>query len=331
VQARVVRNYFAAILALVTLIPDRVGGQAPASLHYNPAKAPRAVELLEQARTAAGGREKLEQVTSLAISMRVRRFFRYISIKSPVSAEQKEKIIKASLSIEIQLPDKFRKYVTSSTLRGFKYSYAEVVNGQRAWRDPPLQAPSANRDPRVIEVADIERSLAYQAQNAREQLSFYALAWLIRVLPGDPTRFNFEGWMQTDNGKVDVLSAFAPDDYEILIMLDQKTHLPAEFDSSYMGVRSLPVVVEGTALSRRDYNRMIELAQRERKDQMTAPKQRSMKRQVSDYRPVAGILFPHRLVTSIDGRPVEELDITSINVNRPLSPKHFEPKPQKTP
>jgi len=330
-QARVTRNYLAVIVVLLILSPGRARDQAPKSPRYDPAKVARALELLEQARKAAGGKEKLEQVASLEISMHVRRFFRYISVKSPVSVEQKEKTLKASLSIEILLPDKFRKHVSSTTLTGFSYSYDEVVNGKRAWRDPPLRAPSSSRDQRVIDVADFERNLAYEAQNAREQLSFYTLAWLIRSLPGHPAEFNFEGWMQTEGGKVDVLSVYASYEFETLMMLDQTTHLPAEFESTYLGVHNLPVIIEGVALSRKDYDRMIELARQQRKAQATTPRRIILSRRVSDFRLVSGILFPHRLVTSIDGKPAEELDVTSIHTNRRPNPNHFEQKPQKKP
>jgi hypothetical protein len=328
VRARAPGCFAVFVLAVLAFSSEPVRGQAQETRRYDPAKAARANNLLDQARIAAGGKEELQRVTSLTVSMRARRFVRYISIVSPVSVVQKEKTLKGSLSIELQLPDKFRKRVSSTTLLGRSYSYVEIVNGDRAWREPPLQAPSSNRDPRLIDVNDFERSLVYQAQGARGQLSFYALALLIRAVPGDPLKFNYEGWMKTDSGTADVLSASGPTDSGTLVMLDQKTHLPMEYDSSYSGVRSLPVVIEGLTFNRRDYNRMLQRAVQERKAQTATPRTLIIQRRVSDYRQVSGILFPHRLVTLIDERPVEELVITKITVNRRLIPKEFEPDPR---
>lgn len=331
-RARIAGGSMALVLALLIPMPESAREQAREPLRYDPAKAARANELLDQARIAAGGKEELQSVSSLAVSMRVRRFVRYLAVVSPVSTVQKDKILKGSLSVEIQMPDKFRKHVSSTTLLGHRYSYVEVVNGERAWREPPLQAVSSNRDQRLIDVADFERSLAYAAQSARDQLSFYALAWLIRTLPGGPLKFNSEGWMQTDSGKADVLSAFGSADYATLLMLDQKTHLPTEFESSFLAVRGLPVIVEGIALGPRNYYRMRELARQEAKAQAARPKQFIiLKRRVSDYRRVSGILIPHLLVTSLDGKPVEELVITDVKVNLRLKPKDFEPNPRYKP
>jgi hypothetical protein len=330
VRVRVVGNTLALILALLIPSPGCVRGQARESPRYDPAKAPRAIDLLEQARIAAGGKEELQRVATLSVSLRVRRFVRYIAV-SPRSVVQKEKTLNGKLSIELQLPDRFRKDVSSTTLLGNHYSYAEVVNGERAWREPALQAQSSNRDPRLVDVSDFERSLAYQARSVRQQLAFYVLAWLIRVLPGEPLKFNYEGWMQADGVRADVISAFGSGDYGTLLMLDQKTHLPTEFDSSFSGVRSLPVVLEGIPMSRRDFNLMVEKARAERKAQITPPRSLIIKTQLSDYRPVSGILFPHRMVTSIDGKPLEELLIRKIDVNQRLKPKDFEPNPRFKP
>ena len=322
---------FAVISAFLVLAPCCVRGQARKSPRYDPARAARADGLLEQARLAVGGKEELQRVESLTVSLQVRRFIRYIAVMSPTSVTQKDATRNGSLSIELRMPDKFRKHFSGTTLLNNRFSYVEVVNGDRAWREPPLQAQSSNRDPRLVDVSDFERSMAYQAQSAREQLAFFSLAWLIRVLPGDPLRFNYEGWMQKDGGKVEVISAFGSGDDATLLMLDQNTHLPTEFDSSVDGVRSLPVVIEGAAITRRDFNRLMERAAQERKAQRTPPRRIIIQSSLSDYRRISGILIPHRMVTSIDGRPVEELVIRKIVVNQRLRPKDFEPKPQKKP
>jgi hypothetical protein len=294
--------------------------------NYDPARAARAMELLGQARVAAGGEKELQGVTSVSASIRLRRLVRYISVVSPKKVVQKEKTLTGSISIELQLPDRFRKRVATSTLLGNKYSYVEVVNGERVWREPTLQAASSNRDPRLIDVSDFERSLANQARSVREQFSFYAFVWLIRILPDNSLRFNFAGWMKTDSGNADVLTAYDLANNRAWLLLDQKTHLPKGFDSSYSIVRMVPVVVEGFVVTRNDYFRMMEKAREERRAQIKPAQRILFQTRLSDYRRVAGILLPHRMATLIEGKLYEEMEITKIEINRRLNPKDFEPK-----
>jgi hypothetical protein len=162
-----------ACLLAVLVVP--AGGAleqaAPERDKYDAAKAVRARELIRQARTAAGGEQALQSVTSLSATGQLRRFVKYVYIKSPTRVEEREKVLKGKISIEFLLPDKYRKSVSTSTLLETKYSYTEVMSGGRAWRNPPLQAQSSSKSRHVIDVRDFERSLAYQALNARQQLT----------------------------------------------------------------------------------------------------------------------------------------------------------------
>jgi hypothetical protein len=326
VRVHLAGNFLAFLLAVLAVSLEHARGQALETGNYDPTRAARAMELLGQARAAAGGEKELQGVTSVSASIRLRRLIRYISVVSPKKVVQKEKTLTGSISIELQLPDKFRKRVTTFTLLGNKYSYVAVVNGERGWREPPLLAASSNRDPRLIDVSDFEKSLANQARSTREQLSFYAFAWLIRMLPDDSLRFNFAGWMKTESGNADVLTAYDLANNRALLLLDQKTHLPNGFDSIYSTVRMVPVVVEGVVVTRNEFIRMMEKAREERRAQLKPAQRTLFQTRLSDYRRVADILLPHRVTTLIEGKLYEEMEITKIEISRRLNPKDFEPK-----
>jgi hypothetical protein len=303
-------------------------GQAPEVPKYHPDRAARAEELLRQAQDAAGG-EALRGVTSLTASISLRRVVEYIAVTSPTNAVRRDKNLKGRISIECSFPDKFLKRISTSTLSGYKYSYLEAVNGDRAWRDPPLQAVATSRDRHAIDVSDFERSLAYQAQGARQQLAFYTLALLARVLPGGSLQFNSAGWTEIEGRKADVILAFGLGDYNARLLFDQKSHLLVGFESSFFAVRRLPVTVESFVLSYSDGYRLAEKARQERLAQNRRPQQSSIQIRLSDHRPVAGVLLPHQITTIIDGRLAEELEVTKYRINTRINPNDFAPKPAR--
>ncbi len=325
----VAAGIFACITIALAVSHAGAPGQAQESLNYDPADRARAEEMLTQARNAIGGEAMLKGVMSFSASIGLRRIVEYISVKSPKDALRRNKVLKGKISIECQFPDKFRKHVSTSTLSGFKYSFAETVDGDLAWRDPPLQPPTSGRDPRLIDVSDFEKSLAYQAQGARQQLSFYALALLVRAVPGAPLKFSRTGWTQTESGKADVVMADGLTDYHVWLLLDQKTHLLLGFDSSYTAVRRIPVLVETMTLTFRGQYLLAEKARQERAAQSRQPQVSRIQMRFSDHRRVAGVLLPQRLTTAINGKLVEEMLVEKYEINPRLNPKTFEPKPQE--
>ncbi len=328
-RAHAVISLLFGILTLPAAAFQGAGAEPRQSGKYDPAGRAKASELLEKSWRASGSERALQQVASLSVSMNLRRHISYISVESPETAKQKEKILSGKISIEMQFPDKFRKKVSTSTLSGNKYSYFEVVNGDRAWRDPPLQAASSRRDPKVIDVGDFERSLSYQEQGARQQFSYYTLAWFSRNLPGDPVKFNLDDRMQVNDESADILIIEGLTDPPLRFLLDRNTHLPLGFDSIVRTALAPRVIVEGNVFGRGEVERMLEKAREVRKAQMKPPRQVTIQTRFSDRRRVGGILIPFHMTTSIEGKIYEELFITKIEINHHLNPQDFEQKPRK--
>lgn len=290
-----------------------------------------AADLLARARQAAGGDDSLNRITGLSAAIRVRRFVEYISVTSPTKAVRRRKVLKGRIDVDMQLPDKFRKHVSIATFSRFPNTYVEVVNGDRAWRDPPLRAESSSPQRHVIDVSDFERSLAFQAQNARQQLSFFTLALLVRVFPSWQLNFRSAGWMKTEAGQAEVINVQGPDDSRMRLLLDRASRMLTAFDSSFAAVVRLPVVVEGSSLTRAGMIAMVQKAMRERRAQEKSQPQLSrIEIRFSDHRRIEGVLLPHRISTYVGGKLVEEMVVTSYRINPRFAPKTFEPKSTKS-
>lgn len=323
-------SFMLACIWAVLIVPvEGAQEQAPERGTSDAPKVTRAEVLIRQARKAAGSEEALRSLTSLSASGKLRRFIKCVYVKSPTTIEEREKALKGKISIEFLLPDKYRLSVSTSTVLGTKYSYAEVVNGDGAWRNPPLRAEPSSKNRHVIDVRDFERSLAYQALSARQQLTIYSLAWLAQGLPSYPLDRSYEGWLQTKDGKAEVISVSGAEDFQLWFLLNQETRLPLGFIGSVVASQAEPVLFEGNYLFSVSYLRSLqERARQERAIQAAKrPRRFELRVLLSDHRRVAGILLPHRLTIMVDGRRVEEVAITKFEVSRPLNPKKFERKP----
>ena len=109
------------------------------------AKSERAEELVKLARVALGGEEALGSVQTLAVSAKLRRPIKYVSVQSPKKVVEKEKVLSGKVELDFLMPDRFRKRTSGERLIGFPFAYIEVVNGDRAWRNPPLRTISSHQ------------------------------------------------------------------------------------------------------------------------------------------------------------------------------------------
>jgi len=160
------------------------------------ANSAQAMELLRRAREALGGEQALERIKSLSVSGKVRTPVKYVSIQSAKKVVEKEKTLSGKVELDFLLPDKFRKRSTGKRLSGFPFSYFQVVNGERAWRNPPMRAISSDRDRRVIDVGDFERTIELQERGARRELTIYLFVLLLKSIPSYPLKYCYLGRVQ---------------------------------------------------------------------------------------------------------------------------------------
>ncbi|HZS06997.1 MAG TPA: hypothetical protein VFD58_19330 [Blastocatellia bacterium] len=306
--------------SLATLAQDHVPDKAALSA--------RAQELLRQSRMALGGEDALGKVQSLSASGKLRQFMKYAVVTSPTEVRDREKTVSGKVEVDFLFPDRFRKQVSSSTLTGFGYTYAEVLNGDRAWRNPPLPPQTSQKDRRVIDVSDVTESYARQAETARAQISFYTLGWLLRTPPSFPVELIYAGQVDYENRPADAILV-GNDAFRPLLLLDQKTHLPLAIVFSYVEAPRETVIVEVASVSARYIRDTYLKARQERKARAKPPQRQEMHLRFSDHRQVAGVLLPHRLTVVLNGRVIEELEIRDFEINRPINPKKFEGQPEE--
>jgi hypothetical protein len=293
------------------------------------AKSEQAEELIKLARVALGGEEALGSIQTLSVSAKLRRPIKYVSVQSPQKVVEKEKVLSGKIELDFLLPDRFRKRTSADRLVGFPYSYIEVVNGGRAWRNPPLRAISSHRDSRVIDVDDFEKTIELQRRGARQQLTIYSLGLLLKALPTYPLRYSYLGRMKSLAGEANAIAVADPENNQMYLLLDPESNLPLAFSWTFIARRHKPVITEAVGFYNSRYFRETRLrAQREWRERTTPPQRCEMHMIFSDYRLVYRVLLPHRITTTLNNEIIEELTFKEFEINRSINPKKFEGEPE---
>jgi hypothetical protein len=300
----------------------------PKNLQDKVASAAHANELLRRARVAAGFENAESGIQTLSFSAKSQRFSRYISVQSPTKVEEKERTLGGKIEADCWLPDKFRLKRKGSTLTGFGFSYTEIVNGDQAWRDPPMSVRSFGRDSRVIDVGDVERTLLMQTRTARQQIAFYSLGWLLQAPPSLQVELSYAGLYQLEGRPADVVVAQGQEGFRILLLFDRQTNLLAALATGFFDSYRETVIVEAASVDPRYMRATFARAREERRARTQSPKSHEVLWVFSDYRQVAGVTLPHRTEIKFDGRVIEDLAINEFKINHPANPKKFDGKPE---
>jgi hypothetical protein len=318
------------VTALLCLCP----GSAQEQLDEQ-AKLARGQSLLKQARAALGGEAAFEKLQTLSVGLKVQRFVKYVSVQGPEKVVEKERTLSGKIKLEFLLPDKFRRKFSVETFNSFKITFTEFLNGEKAWRDPPLQVRSANGDNRVVDVGDVERTLNLQTQNAQQQMSFFTLMYLLQTPSSVPTKWRAEGvyrlsdqTLGSEPKDVEVMLGEGPDNFRPIMLFEPSTHLPLGVAVAYAEAVRPTVLVEVGAFDRNYLRRCYQRAAQERRARTGRPRIHEMRWLLSDYRQVNGLLWSYRITITRDGEKLEEMLVTELEVNRPINPKRFEGEPQ---
>jgi hypothetical protein len=122
----------------------------------------------------------------------------------------------------------------------------------------------------------------------------------------------------------------------VRIFVDQQTHLPLMLQYTEVRPRIMidgrgrgggrgpggpPPGRGGDPEQRPDREEM-----RRRMEQMPPPAPSNVSLYLADYQTVEGVMLPHRLTYSVDGKPVEEWTIEKARINPALNADFFEKK-----
>jgi hypothetical protein len=289
----------------------------------------RAKELIKLARAAIGGEEALSRIQTITATGKYNRFVKYTSVQSPKKVEAKRKALPGKMKFEFALPDKFRRRIVGSRLRGFDYSFAQVVNGAEAWRDPPTRPMSSYNDGRVIDVGDVERTAFIQATSAKQELSYYSIGWLMLPLPGYPLEMSYLGLYQLGAEKTHAIVAEGKSGFRFTLLLDTKNYEPVALAISFVEEIRPVVVVEAAAFFDRKFRQdTFARARAELKAQAKPPQPCELLIRFSDRRPVNGVMLPFRVTTALNGDVIEEMTMSRFEFNRRIKMKKFAGPPE---
>jgi hypothetical protein len=265
----------------------------------------KAEQLMAQARAALGGEKALAKVQGLTATGAYQR-------------TMPDRQLSGEVTIDLLLPDKLLRtesmnpmgdttIVTEQGLNGEK-----LLRSQRTLNGPPGLVVRAGAAP----TGDAE---VQAIRNAHADLARTALAFLLTSPASLRLEFSSGGEAESDEGKADVVDATGAGNFAARIFLDQKSHRPLMI--TYRGVaprvmiqtRQGPPPEGGRGRGEPSHDAPA----------APAPQVVDIVLYLDDYKAVDGVMLPHHMTRSIDGKPAEEMTFKTIKINPPFKPDTF--------
>jgi hypothetical protein len=273
----------------------------------------RAAQLLAQARAALGGEKNLAKVQGLTCSG---------SYQRTLGDRQSS----GELTLDLQLPDRMLRTETMNPVGDITVVVEQGINGDTLLRHQrTLNAPPGAMIRMAPPPANAEAE-AQAVRNARAEMTRTVLAFLLASPASMAVEFAYGGEAEADEGKADVLDANGAGSFAARIFLDQKTHRPLMLH--YRGVAPQLRIQTQQMQGPPDPERLrrADQAAHDAAAATPAPQVVDIALYLDDYKPVDGVLLPHHVSRSVDGKPTEEMTFKTIKVNPPFKPGTFEAK-----
>ena len=269
-----------------------------------------AADVVKAMRQALGG-DKLDSVNAL-------------SLEGPFQREMGPRQMAGTNALTIQLPDRMHRSEEIELPGGASMERLVALNGDTAWEDMKqrggmgggiqimMRGPGgAELNPQAMEEARLRR---LRTETMRYVLAFFGGSGL------EPT---YVAVAEAPEGKADVLEVKNEGGASVRLFVDQQTHLPLMLQ--YTEVRPR-MMMDGRGRGGRGPDGPDPEEIRRRMEQMPPPAPSNVSLYLGDYQKVDGVMIPHRLSYSIDGKPVEEWTIEKVKVNPALKADFFEKK-----
>jgi hypothetical protein len=265
----------------------------------------KAEQLMAQARAALGGEKALAKVQGLTATGAYQR-------------TMPDRQLSGEVTIDLLLPDKLLRtesmnpmgdttIVTEQGLNGEK-----LLRSQRTLNGPPGLVVRAGAAP----TGDAE---VQAIRNAHADLARTALAFLLTSPASLRLEFSSGGEAESDEGKADVVDATGAGNFAARIFLDQKSHRPLMI--TYRGVA--PRVMIQTQQGPPPEGGRGRGEPSHDAPAAPAPQVVDIVLYLDDYKAVDGVMLPHHMTRSIDGKPAEEMTFKTIKINPPFKPDTF--------
>jgi len=263
----------------------------------------KAEQLLAQARAALGGDGNLAKVQGLTATGTYQR-------------EVGDRQLNGEVTIDLQLPDKMLRTESMRPMGDATIETLQGINGDQILRNSRTIGGGPNMMVRIAPPGGADGE-AQALRNQRADMTRFALALLLTSPLSMPLEYAYGGEAEADDGKADVVDAKGPGSFAARLFLDQKTHRP------------LMLAYRGAA------PRMMMRTQRSDGPppgagvplhELPPPQIVDIQLFLDDYRSVDGVLLPHHLSRSVDGKPNEEMTFKTIRINPPFKPDAFTAK-----
>jgi hypothetical protein len=278
-------------------------------------EAARAQELLAQARTALGGEAQFKAIQSLSVSGSTRR----ITGMGEIDGD---------MTIDIQMPDKFRKSDAVSPMAGVDVTTTQIVNGGEASID--VESNGGGSGMMFNQMGGRQATPEMKAMAERGVRLEYArtMILLLLVSPGGfPVEFRYAGEEDNSGKMADVLEAKGPENFAARLYLDQKTHQPVMLSYKERARTGMQFRAGGGEGESRE--EMQKKAQEAMAKNATAVEDVEVQLRVVDYKTTSGISFPHKVTKTTAGNVSEEREYSKYKINPALKPERFKKKEEK--
>jgi hypothetical protein len=261
----------------------------------------KAEQLMAQARAALGGEKNLARVQGLTATGTYQR-------------TMPDRQISGEVTIDLQLPDRILRTESMSPIADMTIVTGQGLNGetllrsQRALNAPPGAVIRMGPAP----TGDAE---AQAIRNARADLARTALAFLLASPASLPLEFSSGGEAESDEGKADIVDAKGAGNFAARLLLDQKSHRPLMV--MYRGVAPRLMIQTQQGPPPEGGHGGGDAAP------AAAPQVVDIVLYLDDYRTVDGVLLPHHMARSVDGKPTEDTVFKTIKINPAFKPDTF--------
>jgi hypothetical protein len=260
-------------------------------------------QLMAQARAALGGDGQFARVQGLTATGTFQR-------------DVGDRQLNGEVTIDLQLPDKMLRTESMRPMGDATIEMLQGLNGDQVLRHSRTIGGGPNMMIRIAPPGgpDVD---GQALRNQRADMARFALALLLTSPPAVPLEFAYGGEAESDDGKAEVVDAKGPGSFATRIFFDQKTHRPLML--SYRGAAP----------------RMVMRTQRGDGPppgagvpggELPPPQIVDIQLFLDDYRNVDGVMLPHHLSRSVDGKPNEEITFKTIRINPPFKADAFTAK-----
>jgi hypothetical protein len=256
--------------------------------------------LLKQARAALGGESKLAKVQGL-------------SAAGTLARELGDRQVTGELTIDLQLPDKMVRTDSMSPMGDATIVLLSGINGDTLLRN----SKTLNAGPGMMVRMPPPPAAGTDAETqalraARAELARFAVTFLLTSPASMPVEFSDAGEAESPDGKADVINVKGPGSFAARLFFDKGSHRPLML--SYQGIaprmvmqtmRGGPPPGGAAAPHRAD----------EAAAAQPAPQAVDIQMFLDDYRAEDGVLLPHKVSRSVDGKTTEEWTFKTIKIN----------------